>query len=90
MSLSASKKLTLIPLIIFWEIIELPAIMLLGLNVAAFYLTDAFKSVESLGAGDDAPPLAKFIAGTSLFLWLAVITLGRYIQPFADTVSVHK
>src|SRR5579864_1934324 len=72
----------------FW--LKIFAIMLLGLNVAAFYLTGAFKSVESLGAGDDAPPLAKFIAGTSLFLWLAVITLGRYIQPFADTVSVHK
>jgi hypothetical protein len=58
--------------------------------VAAFYLTDAFESVERLGPGDDAPPLAKFIAATSLFLCSAIITLGRYIQSFADTIVVHK
>jgi hypothetical protein len=72
----------------FW--IKMLAIMLLGLNVAAFYLTGAFEAVERLGPGDDAPPFAKFIAGTSLFLWFAVITLGRYIQSYSDTISVHK
>jgi len=72
----------------FW--LKMLAIMLLGVNVAAFYLTGAFDSVEGLGPGDDAPPLAKFIAATSLFLWFTVITLGRYIQSFADTISVHK
>ena len=72
----------------FW--IKMLAIMLLGLNVAAFYLTGAFEAVQGLGPGDDAPPLAKFIAGTSLFLWFAVITLGRYIQSYSDTISVHK
>jgi hypothetical protein len=72
----------------FW--LKMSAIMLLGLNVAAFYLTGAFRSVEPLGAGDDAPPLAKFIAATSLLLWIAVVTLGRYIQPFSDTISVRK
>jgi hypothetical protein len=72
----------------FW--FKMLAIMLLGVNVAAFYLTGAFESVERMGPGDDAPPLAKFIAATSLFLWFAVITLGRYIQSFSDTISVHK
>ena len=72
----------------FW--LKMLAIMLLGLNVAAFYLTGAFESVERMGPGDDAPPLAKFIAATSLFLWFAVITLGRYIQSFSGTISVHK
>ena len=72
----------------FW--LKMLAIMLLGLNVAAFYLTGAFESVEGLGPGEDAPPLAKFIAATSLFLWFAVVTLGRYIQSFSDTISVHK
>jgi len=72
----------------FW--LKMLAIMLLGLNVAAFYLTGAFESAERMGPGDDAPPLAKFIAGTSLFLWFAVITLGRYIQSYSDTISVHK
>jgi uncharacterized protein DUF6644 len=72
----------------FW--LKILAILLAGLNVAAFYLTGAFESVEGLGPGAEAPPLAKFIAGTSLFLWFAVITLGRYIQSFSDTISVHK
>jgi uncharacterized membrane protein len=72
----------------FW--LKMLAIMLLGLNVAAFYLTGVFESVEHLGSGDDAPPLAKFIAASSLFLWFAVITLGRYIQSYSDTISVHK
>jgi hypothetical protein len=72
----------------FW--LKMLVIMLLGLNVAAFYLTGAFESVAHLGPGDDAPPLAKFIAASSLFLWFAVITLGRYIQSFSDTISVHK
>jgi hypothetical protein len=72
----------------FW--LKMLAIMLLGLNVAAFYLTGAFDSVAGLGPGDDAPPLAKCIAATSLFLWFTVITLGRYIQSYSDTISVHK
>ena len=72
----------------FW--LKMLAIVLLGLNVAAFYLTGAFESVRGLGPGDDAPLFAKFIAATSLFLWFAVITLGRYIQSYSDTITVHK
>lgn len=68
----------------FW--LKILALMLLGLNVAVFYLTNAFESVERLGPGDDASRLAKVIAGSSLFLWFAVITLGRYIQSYADTL----
>jgi uncharacterized membrane protein len=73
--------------IAFW--LKMLVILLLGLNLAAFYLTDAFESIEPLGPGDDAPPLAKFIAATSLLLWFAVIALGRYIQSFTDTISVR-
>jgi len=72
----------------FW--FKIFAILLLGLNVAAFYLTGAFHSVVILGPGEDAPPFAKFVAASSLFLWFAVITLGRYIQSFSDTIIVHK
>lgn len=71
----------------FW--LKILALLLLGLNAAAFYLTNAFQSVEHLGPGEDAPPLAKFIAATSLVLWFAVIALGRYIQPYSDTISVQ-
>jgi hypothetical protein len=72
----------------FW--LKMMTIVLLGLNVAAFYLTEAFESVEGLGPGENAPALAKFIAATSLVLWFAVITLGRYIQSYSDTISVRK
>jgi hypothetical protein len=68
----------------FW--LKILAVLLLGLNAVVFYLTDAFRSVERLGPGDDAPRLAKLVAGSSLFLWFAVITLGRYIQSYADTI----
>lgn len=71
----------------FW--LKIGAILLLGINAAAFYLTDTFENVEDLGAGADAPPMAKFIAATSLILWFAVIALGRYIQSYTDTIPVH-
>jgi hypothetical protein len=71
----------------FW--LKIFALLLLGLNAAAFYLTDAFSKVEHLGSGEDAPASAKFFAVSSLILWFAVIALGRYIQAFSDTISVR-
>lgn len=71
--------------IAFW--IKIFAVLLLGLNAAAFYLTDTFKAVEHMGPGEDAPPPAKIIAASSLVLWLGVITLGRYIQLYQSTIS---
>jgi uncharacterized membrane protein len=70
--------------IAFW--IKIFAVLLLGLNSAAFYLTDTFKVVEHMGPGEDAPPPAKIIAASSLILWLGVITLGRYIQLYQGTM----
>ncbi len=74
--------------IAFW--LKIMAILLLGLNAAAFYLTGVFQSVEGLKAGENATPFAKFIAATSFGLWLAVIVLGRYIQAFTATIEVHR
>ena len=71
--------------IAFW--IKILAILLLGLNAAAFYLTDTFNVVEHMGPGEDAPPPAKLIAASSLVLWFGVITLGRYIQFYQSTIS---
>jgi len=71
--------------IAFW--LKILAILLLGLNAAAFYLTDTFRSVEQLGPGEDATPRAKFFAATSLVLWFAVIALGRYIQSYSGTIE---
>ena len=66
--------------------LKILALLLLGLNAAAFYLTNIFKGVEGVGAGEDAPISAKLVAASSLFLWFVVITMGRYIQPLVDTL----
>jgi len=71
----------------FW--LKMLAILLAGLNVMLFYWTGTFRRIEHLGPGEDAPPFAKFIAASSLFLWFAVIILGRYIQPLEDTIAVR-
>ena len=63
--------------------IKMLAILLAGVTLVLFYCTSAFRSLEHLGPGDDAPPFAKFIAASSIFLWIAVIILGRYI-PFGE------
>jgi hypothetical protein len=68
----------------FW--LKIGMLMLLGINVAAFYLTGIFESVEKLGAGDDAPIAAKLVAFSSLILWAAVIIFGRYIQAYDGTI----
>ena len=68
----------------FW--LKMLGLLLLGVNAAAFYMTDAFGEVEGLKAGEDAPISAKLIAASSLFLWFAVIAMGRYIQPLTDTL----
>ena len=65
---------------------KLLALMLLGLNAAAFYLTDIFSDIEHVKAGEDAATPAKLIAASSLVLWLGVIAFGRYIQSFQDTI----
>jgi hypothetical protein len=54
-------------------------ILLAGVNVLVFYATGTNRQVALLGPGDDAPALAKVIAATSLFLWLAVMYMGRML-----------
>jgi len=54
-------------------------ILFAGMNLLAFYLTGMSRAVDRLGPGDDAPPMAKAIAGTSLFLWVGVVYWGRLI-----------
>jgi len=59
------------------------AVLFAGAQVLLVYCTSAFRSLESLGPGEDAPPFAKLMAATSIILWIAVIILGRYI-PFGE------
>jgi hypothetical protein len=62
-----------------WLQLKLVFIGLAGVNLLLFYVTGMSDAVDHLRAGDDAPGLAKLIAGASLFLWLGVIYFGRLI-----------
>jgi hypothetical protein len=62
-----------------WLQLKLVFIVLAGVNLLAFYVTGMSRAVDDLGPEDDAPGLAKLIAGASLFLWLGVIYFGRLI-----------
>lgn len=62
-----------------WLQLKLLFIVIGGLNLFVFHATGTARAVEAVGPGDDAPPLAKAIAGTSLCLWLGVVVFGRLI-----------
>ena len=62
-----------------WLQLKLLFIFLAGLNLLAFYLTGMARAADSLGPGDNAPPLAKVIAGASLVFWAGVVVFGRLI-----------
>ena len=51
---------------------------LAGANALAFYATTSRRTMGP-GASDDAPRAAKFIAATSLCLWVAIIVCGRLL-----------
>jgi hypothetical protein len=57
-------------------------VMIAGVNAALFYVTPAFREVDRLEPGEDAPFRAKLIAGTSLSCWIAVLICGRLITFF--------
>ena len=59
--------------------LKLLFMLLAGVNVLIFFRSGMAAAVDSLGPGDDAPPLAKAIAGSSLFLWVGVVFWGRLI-----------
>ena len=63
--------------------LKMLTIVLAGTSLLLFYCTSAFQTLVHLGPGEDAPRFAKFVAAATLFLWLAVIVLGRYI-PFGE------
>ena len=54
-------------------------IALAGVNAVVFYATGVARQVAVLGPGDEAPTAAKIIAATSLFLWAAVMYMGRML-----------
>ena len=59
--------------------LKLIFIFLAGINVTRLLPDRLGSRGRKVGAGDDAPRLAKVIAGTSLFLWIGVVIFGRLI-----------
>jgi hypothetical protein len=57
---------------------KMALVILAGVN--ALYFT-VFDETWTLKAGDDAPVMAKFMAGSALFLWIAILYCGSML-PF--------
>ena len=53
-----------------------------GINILYFYSTQSFAEMKTLAPGADASPRIKFIAGTSLAMWIAVLVCGRFLTWF--------
>jgi hypothetical protein len=58
--------------------VKVVCLLLLGLNVCAFYALEA-RRVLALGPGDDAPRRAKAFAAISLTLLVAIMCAGRML-----------
>lgn len=66
--------------------LKMLVILIAGANLLFFYCTSAFRPLEKLGPGDDAPISAKLVALSSIVLWIFVIVLGRYL-PFYEVLQ---
>jgi hypothetical protein len=60
--------------------LKLLFILLAGINALVFEFK-VLPTMGNLGPGEAAPPAAKVIAASSLFLWVGVMFLGRML-PF--------
>ena len=59
--------------------LKMAGVVVAGATLVLFNCTSAFRSWATLGPGEDPPAVAKFIAASSLILWLVIIVLGRYL-----------
>ena len=66
--------------------IKMLTMVIAGAILLLFYCTSAFRACERLGPGEEAPASAKFVAASSLILWIALIVLGRYM-PFFEAIQ---
>jgi hypothetical protein len=60
---------------------KLAFMALAGVNVLVFYST-AFRELNALAAGADAPLRSKIITGVSLSSWVCVLVCGRLLTFF--------
>jgi uncharacterized membrane protein len=59
--------------------LKMGAMVIAGTILVLFNCTSAFRAWAQLGSGENPPRLAKVVAAASLFLWFAIIVLGRYL-----------
>lgn len=59
-------------------------ILVAGANVIWFYATGLARTVDAVGAGQDAPLKARLSAAASLFLWIGVMFWGRMLAFFSN------
>jgi hypothetical protein len=61
---------------------KLTLMLVAGLNILAFYGSNAFAETKKLPPGADAPLHLKVIAGVSIAMWVGVLICGRLITFF--------
>jgi hypothetical protein len=65
--------------------LKLVLMLIAGINLLIFYATGIHRSLETVPAEGNAPGGAKAIAAVSLFAWIMVIVMGRFIM-YNDTL----
>jgi hypothetical protein len=59
---------------------------MIGLNDILFFATGLKRQVDGVGAGEDASPSAKIVAGVSLALWTGVVFWSRMLTLLAGAI----
>jgi hypothetical protein len=60
-------------------------VLIAGINLLVFYVTGIEKKVAGVPADGNAPGSAKAVAAVSIFAWIMVIVMGRFIM-YNDTL----
>jgi hypothetical protein len=65
--------------------IKMVIVLIAGINLLIFYVAGIEKSLAVVGPEGDAPGRAKAVAAVSIFAWIFVIVMGRFIM-YNDTL----
>jgi len=65
--------------------IKMAIVLIAGINLLIFYATGIEKKVAGVPADGNAPGSAKAVAAVSIFAWIMVIVMGRFIM-YNDTL----
>jgi hypothetical protein len=66
-------------------LLKMLLILIAGVNLLAFYAFGIARAANAVAPDGTAPVSAKVVAGVSLFAWIGVIIMGRYIM-YNDTL----